>query len=155
MKSRGRPRKDDDAILQVIGESVWQMSMMGFPLRSGNGLPGVYESVGQAARTILGKVDHNDLPLGPDRIEQIYEGWRQMETARRKAAKQWPLGRRERYTKQSLLALRPGGTQEEIALLLLKCGGKWPHERISGSGDMELTSRALAELGGPIHLKTQ
>jgi len=158
-KKRGRPRnatnKDIARADQIIGLTVHTLSMWGFPLRrAGNG---IYEVVGKAAQVTLRRVDHVGLPLGPDRIEQIYKTWRKAE----KDLRNWqnwdgrsvplpPLQEPTRYEVIYLRQLRPRRkwALPRYARSLLKSGGVWPYRTREQDHNLEpiLTPKGEKEL---------
>lgn len=153
-KRRGRPRVEESpktvAADQVIGRTIWNLAIWGFPIRSRGETQGACEVVGLKARHILDRVDGNGVALGPDRIEQIFEKWFKQEKERRAAAHLWPLSERWRYTKESLTDRRPDSrlSIEDYAERLLKNGGQWDGPRpFLPSGDLRLAPKAEETLG--------
>jgi len=168
-RPRGRPRIGKSREHVAIALTVNQLIMWGF---SGRGE--VFEAVGFAARTVFGKrFADGKTPLGPDRIEQIWEDNHPL-TMFERLAPPWPKGwgpkpswkQRYRYTKRSLQSFnpRPDATVQGLAEILLRNGGTWPspvltewvwrplegkweEQEISGvRGTPELSKKGLAEL---------
>jgi len=140
MGKRGRPPKPTAAADRIIGLTVHRLSLWGFPLRSRDGSEGICEAVGAIAQTLApveaGITRHSldpaeSRPLGPDRVEQLYEAWRKAEQRRRQKANDWPLMARWRFEKSSLIRLRPRSDQSlrKYAVALLANGGEWPKRR--------------------------
>jgi hypothetical protein len=153
MKRRGRPRHADDPSTfkqdEIIARTVSHLLMSGFSQDQ------VCECVGKAAAAVLGRVDHAQRGLGPDRVEQIYEAWMKRHGA---TAQRW------RYSKRWLVQSRrePFKSLEQLALEMLARGGRLTEfngtalvtdiygertEQLSEymlNGDPELTPRAEA-----------
>lgn len=154
-KRRGRrPRSEASpktaAADQVIGRTVWNLVIWGFPMRRRGEYPGVCEVVGLKARQAIDRADSDGKAIGPDRIEQIFEAWFKQEQITRRAERRWPLSERWRYTKDSLSDRRPDKrlSLDEYADLLLKNGGNWDGPRpLLPSGDLVLTPKAESILG--------
>jgi hypothetical protein len=146
---RGRPPIASDPKLAtadaLIGRTVHIMIEWGMRQRTiGRGTReklGVYEAVGLAARTELGRTDSGDQrALGPDRIKQIYEKWRKAKSVR---------STRSFYTKESLAERHPlkGVSVIELARVLLKKKGRWAPPRIRVS-TMSWENRVRRSLAG-------
>lgn len=127
---------------RIIAMTVHRLSMWAFPVRD------VWEEVGRQARDILGRCDSDKKPLGPDRIKQIFEKWLKTEKEVRRSGKQWPLGERWRYTKESLGERCPKKPLEIVAAELLRNGGNDPYPRPPlPYGDMVLSPKAAEQIG--------
>jgi hypothetical protein len=163
MKRRGRPRRYATRALQDqdenIARTVAHLTLWGFPQRRR-----VYPVVARVAATLLGRVDERGRPLGPDRIEQIFEHWKRHWKAQ---GPYWPAdpthtvcpvppGRaplhvmRSRYAKGSLRGRVPDKTLslEELTNRLLQNDGNWPEDLTAPfvpHGDLELTPKAHRE----------
>lgn len=151
---RGRPRNTDSPKTaeadSAIARTVYALACWGFPLRSRDDRAGVFELVGAQALRVLGRADHEKKALGPDRVEQIFEGWFKAEQAHRAQHGLWPLQARWRYTKNSLHERCPNKmmTTDELAAHLLKNGGEWAGPQgLMASGDLVLSDKARAKLG--------
>jgi hypothetical protein len=145
-KSPDRERQDDPQKDEVIARCVGHLIWLGFTQRGHNG---VYAVVARCAREVLDRHDHTDkrLPLGEERVEQIYEVWREQDFRR-----QWA---RKNFAKNSLQDRVPcadDGNQKqtlhELAAELLRNGGRAPRDGDAigiGHGDATMTPKAHAE----------
>lgn len=154
LRRRGRPRSSSSpktlAADTAIARTVYHLVTWGFPLRSRGTDAGVCEVVGLEACRILQRTDSVGRALGPDRVEQIFEAWFDVEQASRRTSRRWPLIERWRYSKGSLTARLPdkGLSLEEVAAELLLHGGCWIRQYPSiPTGDLELNPKAALILG--------
>ena len=141
MKRRGRPRRDDDAILhgqdELIGRTVSQLLWWGFPARRR-----VYPTVARLARVAIGRQDHAGRALSAARVEQIYETWLIRQEAPNFAR------RPGRYATESLRMRVPdkAASLEQLASTLLANAGVWPTDSAAAPhGDASLTPAAQAQ----------
>lgn len=122
--------------------------------------------VGQLARDILSVSDSMRQPLGPDRIEQIYERWYGAKDGLAAEPGGWrrdggrvPMRPWQHVKKRArpgeghgLLDARPSlpggrhGMLEEYVAELLHHGGRWPHPVPRYLGDTALTEKAAERL---------
>lgn len=174
-KRRGRPRNDESQKMRdvdvTIARTLYVLRSWGFTLRSGKAQVdqvGAAELVGCVARDVLGRSDHDGRPLGPDRIEQIFEawwndpngfsaepgGWRSADGTRAKVMPWSNVKVRSRNIKDGfgLIDRRPcwyprgheagEATDEELVSELLSNQGRWPHGLPKHYGDDALTGNA-------------
>lgn len=152
-KRRGRPPSVSNphtaAADGAIALSAYYLLDCGFPGRTGNSGPGVFEVVGLEACRVLKRVDSYGRALGPDRIEQIFEDWFTSEQEARRRDRRWPLRERWRYTKESLSERAPRGMSlAEMAADLLRNNGQWKFpQSILPAGDLILSPSADRALG--------
>lgn len=155
MKRRGRTRNaaipKTAAADRVMSIAVHQLATWGMPLRTSAKSVGAFEIVGLRAAKTINRVDHDKKPLGPDRIEQIFEEWFSSEQTSRRLAGKWPLLRRGRYIRESLRARVPVEARrlsiEEVVDSLLNNGGLSPWSEPRYSGDRLLSPKEQEKKG--------
>lgn len=153
---RGRPRNATSprtlAADKAISLAVHQLARWGVPLRTSANSVGAFEIVGLRARSILQRHDHEGMPLGPDRIEQIFEAWYSSEDSSRRRAGKWPLFKRSRYIRASLQETVPLAvtrlTIENVVDELLANGGRSPWSSPRYTGDLQLSPKEYENKGG-------
>jgi hypothetical protein len=154
-KRRGRTRNSANpktaAADLVIGQTVFSLSCWGVPFRTSAKAVGAFEIVGLRARKVLHRFDHDEKPLGPDRVEQIFESWFSTENAARRGGGKWPLLKRSRYIRESLRETVPLEARrlsiEKVVDLLLENGGKSPWESPRYTGDLQLSPKEYENKG--------
>jgi hypothetical protein len=154
-KRRGRPRNSASpktaAADLVIGQTVFSLSCWGVPFRTSAKAVGAFEIVGLRARKALHRFDHDEKPLGPDRVEQIFESWFSTENTVRRGASKWPLLKRSRYLRESLRERVPLEARrlsiEDVVDSLLANGGLSPWESPRYTGDLLLSPKESEKKG--------
>lgn len=138
------PRSEAD---KIIARTVERLIMFGF---SGKGV--VFEAVGIGARKVLSRKDSKGLPLGPDRIKQLWEkhrpeGWERYWTDEDKQRLR-PVRPRHLYTKESLRRRCPDGPLANLVEELLANGGHYSGDEVCGalSRDLDLSPKSEAAL---------
>lgn len=134
-----------------MSRAVYQLARWGFPLRTSAKSVGAFELVGLRAAKAIQRGDHDDRPLGPDRVEQIFEAWFSAENAVRRGASKWPLLKRSRYLRESLRETVPLEARrlsiEKVVDLLLANGGQSPWESPRYTGDLVLSPKECEKKG--------
>lgn len=147
-RGRGRPRASDDPRIAkayaCVGRTVWQLGCWGFDLRKQ-----VFPVVARLSADILKLQNADGLPLGPDRIEQIYKAWLpQSESGWVRNGQRLPLTRPWSYiSKDHLEASRPQAQGlGELAKQLLERDGHWGDHAPRYLGDPVLTAKHEKQL---------
>lgn len=154
-RPRGRPWASDDPKVAeahaCIVRTIWILGGWGFDLRKQ-----VFPVVARLAADILGLQNANGLPLGPDRIEQIYKAAPPPVSGWAKNGQRLPMQRPwSSMSKEYLEARRPTGGLNKLAERLLRHGGHWDGDRPRYLGDPILTAKfdkLLRENPGPTPL---
>jgi hypothetical protein len=148
-KNSDNPRKAKSD--RTMSRTVYQLSAWGFPLRTSAKSVGAFELVGLRAAKAIQRFDHDEKPLGPDRVEQIFEDWFSTENAVRRGASKWPLLKRSRYLRESLRETVPLEARrlsiEHVVDLLLENGGQSPWSSPRYTGDLALSPKERAKKG--------
>jgi hypothetical protein len=153
----------------AIAKTLYTLRNWGFSVRSAGGTKGAAELIGLVARGVLGRADSKGQPLGPDRVEQIFEAWRDDP----EGFAQEPGGWRSNGVRLNVMpwegkttrTRNPGAglglvdnrphwyprgysegkaTDEELIAELLRNGGWWPHAHPHLWGDYALTPKQQA-----------
>lgn len=169
-RKRGRPRNSASPKLRAsdiaIAKTLYTVRSWGFSVRSTGGTEGAAELIGIVARRVLGRTDSKGHPLGPDRVEQIFEAWRDDPEGFAREPGGWrangirlkmmPWEGRTARTRNpkdglGLVDNRPHwyprgvaageATDEELVAELLRNGGRWPHAHPRLLGDYALTQK--------------
>ena len=169
-RKRGRPRNSASPKIResdiAIAKTLYTLRNWSFSLRSIDGTEGAAELIGIVARRVLGRTDSKGQPLGPDRIEQIFEAWRDDQEGFSQEPGGWRANgirlkvmpwegktTRSRNPKAGfgLVDNRPfwyprgvaagEATDEDLVAELLRNGGWWPHARPQLWGDHALTPK--------------
>lgn len=169
-RRRGRPRNSASPKIRAadvaIAKTLYTLRNWGFSVRSTCGAQGAAELVGIVARSVLGRTDSKGQPLGPDRVEQIFEAWRDEPEGFARGPGGWratgirlkvmPWEGKITRTRNpedglGLVDNRPfwyprgvaagEATDEELVAELLRNGGRWPHAHPQRLGDYALTQR--------------
>lgn len=169
-RKRGRPRNSASPKLRAsdlaIAKTLYTLRNWGFSVRSTGAKDGAAELVGIVARRVLGRTDSKGQPLGPDRVEQIFEAWRDDPEGFAREPGGWRSNgvrlkvmpwegtvTRSRNSKAGLGLVdnRPHwyprgfaageATDVELIAELLRSGGCWPRARPYHYGDYALTQK--------------
>lgn len=167
-RKRGRPRNSASPKLRAsdvaIAKTLYTLRSWSFSVRSTGDTEGAAELIGIVARRVLGRTDSKGHPLGQDRVEQIFEAWRDDPEGFAREPGGWRANgvrlkampwegkttrSRNPQTGLGLLDNRPHwyprgysegeATDEELIAELLRNGGRWPHARPHLFGDYALT----------------
>lgn len=169
-RTRGRPRNSASPRLResdiAIAKTLYTLRNWSFSVRSIGGTEGAAELIGIVARRVLGRTDSKGQPLGPDRVEQIFEAWRDDPEGFAREPGGWRSnGTRLKVMPWEGKATRPRNpkagtglvdnrpfwyprgaaageaTDEELIAELLRNGGRWPHALPQPGGDPALTTK--------------
>lgn len=169
-RKRGRPRNSASPKIRAadvaIAKTLYTLRNWGFSVRSTGGTEGAAELVGIVARSVLGRADSKGQPLGPDRVEQIFEAWRDDPEGLVREPGGWrangirlkvmPWQGKTTRTRNpedglGLVDNRPHwyprgysqgeATDEELIAELLRNGGQWSHAHPHLWGDYALTKK--------------
>lgn len=125
MATRGRKPRTERQVEadRVISRAAERLIMWGFSTDA------VFEALGNAARSVLGRTADGKTALGPDRVKQLWEELRPPGLERYRSPEfQAKVGlrrapARSMFTKRSLRAGAPPGSLEDLAAMLLRNRG--------------------------------